>query len=106
MTTWIWPEFLGSGPEFLVRRSGNIVTLIYIYNHQLSLKNKKLEQEARDTFTKLEKGDKKLLKIWERFKNHSVKEFKKTYKEFGISFDLWLGESSYQEAAEKMIIGG
>ncbi len=76
---------------------------LYVRINKQTAKNKELEQEARDTFTKLEKGDKKLLKIWERFKNHSIKEFKKTYKEFDINFDLWLGESFYKEAAEKII---
>ncbi len=76
---------------------------LYVRINKQCEKNKKLEQEARDLFTKLEAGDKKLEKLWDKFRTHSIKEFKKIYKEFDMEFDLWQGESFYQKESEKII---
>jgi len=56
-----------------------------------------LEEEARKMFKKLELGDKKALSLWKKFKKISLKEFKKIYKNLNISFDVFSGESFYNE---------
>ncbi|MEK9184074.1 MAG: arginine--tRNA ligase [Patescibacteria group bacterium] len=69
---------------------------LYVKISQEIEKNPDLENEAKELFKKLEEGDKKLRKIWEKFCDFSIKDFKKVYKILGVSFDLWNGESFYQ----------
>lgn len=66
-------------------------------------KNPKLAEEARELFSKLEKGDKDLIKIWKKIRKISLREFKKIYKELGVSFDFWNGESFYKKSAKEAI---
>ncbi|MBW6442788.1 arginine--tRNA ligase [Patescibacteria group bacterium] len=61
------------------------------------------EKSTREEFRKLEKGDKKNLLIWKLFRNLSIEEFKKSYKELGIKFDFWEGESDYILKGKKVL---
>lgn len=66
--------------------------------------NKKAyEKNAREWFRKLENGDKKALMLWRLFRNLSLREFKKIYKTFGISFDVYEGESTYNKKTDDLI---
>ncbi|MFH1758965.1 MAG: arginine--tRNA ligase [Patescibacteria group bacterium] len=58
-------------------------------------KSKKFNEEAKEIFRQLEKGNKEILKLWKKFREISIRDFKKTYKLIGADFDLWLGESFY-----------
>ena len=64
---------------------------------------KKYEKNAREEFKKLEEGDKKSLMLWRLFRNFSLEDFKKIYKRFGIKFDVYTGESSYNKKARQII---
>ena len=66
-------------------------------------KNEKLEEKAREEFKKLEHGDKENLKLWKTFKNLSMNEFEKIYKQLGIKFDVVSGESHYNNKIESTI---
>jgi len=66
-------------------------------------KNKKYDEEARIAFNKLEKRDKKSLMLWKLFKGYSLKEFEKTYKKLGITFDKYGGESDYNRLMKNTI---
>ncbi len=76
---------------------------LYIEFHNESEKKPELEEEARKEFKKLELGDKENLKIWKSFRDISLKEFDKTYKLLGISFDEIKGESYYKNAIKPLI---
>jgi len=56
-----------------------------------------LEDESRKAFEKLEKGDKKSLKLWKQFREHSLKDFKKVYAILGVKFDVFSGEAQYNK---------
>lgn len=56
-------------------------------------KDEKYEEPARETFKKMEQGDKETLMLWKIFRNLSLKEFKKIYEKLGIKFDVYSGES-------------
>ncbi len=61
--------------------------------------NKKIyEKQAQKEFRKLEQGDKKNLELWKKFKEISLKDFKRIYKLLGIKFDIYSGESSYNNS--------
>ncbi len=76
---------------------------LYVKINQETEKDEQLEQEARDLFKKMEEGDKKLLALWKKFRDCSVKDFKKTYKELGTKFEVWSGESLFKKDALEII---
>ncbi len=56
-----------------------------------------LADEARAEFHKLELGDEQNLALWKWFIEISLKEYEKTYKQLGITFDSYKGESFYTD---------
>lgn len=56
-----------------------------------------LADESRAEFSKLEGGDEDNLALWRWFVSISLKEYEKTYKMLGISFDSYKGESFYTD---------
>ncbi|MCK4551015.1 MAG: arginine--tRNA ligase, partial [Candidatus Aenigmarchaeota archaeon] len=70
---------------------------LYVKFHEKSDKDLTLNDYARNEFKKLEDGDKENTKLWNWFVDVSLKEFRKTYSELDVKFDLWLGESFYND---------
>ncbi len=60
-------------------------------------KSKKYEDEAREWFKELEDGNKDVVRLWETFRDLSLKEFEKIYKILGINFDVCDRESMYNK---------
>ena len=56
-----------------------------------------LAEESRAEFHKLEMGDKDNLELWQWFVSISLEEYEKTYKQLGIEFDSYKGESFYTD---------
>ena len=56
-----------------------------------------LADESRAEFHKLEMGDKENLELWQWFVSISLEEYEKTYKQLGIEFDSYKGESFYTD---------
>ena len=56
-----------------------------------------LADASRAEFHKLETGDEENLALWRWFVDISLKEYEKTYKQLGITFDSYLGESFYTD---------
>ncbi len=59
--------------------------------------NRELADASRAEFHKLETGDKENLDLWHWFVEISLKEYEKTYRQLGITFDSYLGESFYTD---------
>ena len=59
--------------------------------------NTALADEARAEFHKLETGDEENLALWRWFVQISLAEYEKTYKQLGITFDSYRGESFYTD---------
>lgn len=59
--------------------------------------NTALANEARAEFHKLETGDEENLALWRWFVQISLAEYEKTYKQLGITFDSYRGESFYTD---------
>jgi arginyl-tRNA synthetase len=55
-----------------------------------------LHEEARGWFKKLEEGEPEARRLWKRFREISIEEFKRLYSYLGISFDSYDGESFYE----------
>ena len=56
-----------------------------------------LADESRAEFHKLEMGDEENLALWKWFVEISLAEYERTYRQLGISFDSYLGESFYTD---------
>ena len=56
-----------------------------------------LADESRAEFHKLEMGDEENLALWRWFVSISVEEYQKTYRQLGIEFDSYNGESFYTD---------
>ena len=56
-----------------------------------------LADEARAEFHKMEIGDEENIALWKWFVEISLNEYEKTYKQLGIEFDSYKGESFYTD---------
>ncbi len=70
---------------------------LYVRFHKEAEADPGLDDEARQRFRQLEKGDGEAVKIWERFRALSLEEFQRLYHFMGISFDSYQGESFYND---------
>ena len=61
------------------------------------VKRSELGDASRFEFSKLEHGDEENLKLWRWFVDISLVEYEKTYKQLGITFDSYKGESFYTD---------
>ncbi|MDD4547667.1 MAG: arginine--tRNA ligase [Bacilli bacterium] len=93
------------GNEDLVRQNPiDELKNLYVRFHKEAETNPSLEEEGRKCFKKLEDGDLESLKIWEWFKDESLKEFNKTYDLLGINeFDSYNGEAFYNDKMDAVI---
>ncbi|HON21919.1 MAG TPA: arginine--tRNA ligase [Candidatus Paceibacterota bacterium] len=76
---------------------------LYVRFFEEAAQNETMLNEARELFNQLENGDEKLLKLWKKFRDLSIKDFKKVYKRLGIEFDCYLGESYFLNQTEAVI---
>lgn len=82
-----------------------IKTLLSYYTkfHEEAEKDPSLEQEARDIFARLEKGEPEETELWQWFRDESLKEFTRVYKMLGIEFDSYAGESFYSDKMPRIL---
>ncbi len=76
---------------------------LYVRFQKESEKDERLNEEARSIFKRLEEGDPKLLKLWNEFRDLSVKEFQKVYKRLNVVFDHIGGESQFVKGAGDVV---
>ena len=81
----------------------NTLLKYYVRFHKEDKKDPALDDDARIWFKKLEDGDPKAVKLWSWFREESLKEFKRIYKELNIKFDHYTGESFYNDKMSKVI---
>jgi arginyl-tRNA synthetase len=86
----------GSREEVEKKEIDELVSL-YVKFHAEAEKDPTLEDKARAEFHKLETGDPENLALWRWFVEISLKEYQKTYKQLGITFDSYNGESFYTD---------
>jgi len=76
---------------------------LYVKFHEESEKNPALEDEARDWFVRMEKGDEEALALWKWFSNETINELQKIYKLLDVHFDHYTGESFYNDKMEPVL---
>ncbi len=82
-----------------------IKTLLAYYTkfHVEAETHPELEDEARETFAKLEAGEEEETKLWQWFRDESLKEFNRVYDLLGIKFESYAGESFYSDKMPAVI---
>ncbi|MCH3904650.1 MAG: arginine--tRNA ligase [Lactobacillus sp.] len=75
----------------------------YVRFHQEAETNPELDAEGRDWFKKLENGDPEAIKLWKWFREVSLEDFKRIYKELGVSFDSYNGEAFFNDKMQPVI---
>ena len=70
---------------------------LYVKFHKAAEEDPTLNDEARAMFTALEHGDEECTALWKWFIEISLKEYERTYKQLGITFDSYNGESFYTD---------
>ncbi|MBR3785270.1 MAG: arginine--tRNA ligase [Firmicutes bacterium] len=82
-----------------------IKTLLEYYTkfHVEVEEHPELDDEAREIFAKLEKGEPEEVELWQWFRDESLKEFSRVYDMLGISFDSYAGESFYSDKMPRFV---
>ena len=75
----------------------------YTRFHEEAKEHPELEDEARETFVRLEAGEPAELELWEKFRTLSLEEFNRVYDMLGITFDSYAGESFYSDKMPRFI---
>ncbi len=76
---------------------------LYVRFHREAEKMPVLEDEAREWFRKLEQGDEDSHRLWKRFTDLSLRDFKRIYKRLGVEFEHYTGESFYGPMLETTV---
>jgi len=77
---------------------------LYVQFHDEEKNDPTLEQQARDVFRALEQNDREYTRLWEWFKEESLKEFMEMYDLLGVSFDSYAGESFYNDKMDAVVL--
>lgn len=71
---------------------------LYVRFHAEEEKEPSLRDEAKGWFRKLEQGDAEARRLWQWFRDLSLKEFQRIYDRLGVGFDsLDMGEAFYED---------
>ena len=76
---------------------------LYIRFHEEAEKDPDLEDQAREWFKKLENNDQEASRLWQWFREVSLKEFSKVYDLLDIEFDSYAGESFYSDKMPEIV---
>jgi arginyl-tRNA synthetase len=76
---------------------------LYVRINEESEDDPLLQEQARDYFKRLESGDPHVRQIWQTLSELSLKDFNKLYEQFGVHFDVMLGESFYEPYLKDVI---
>jgi arginyl-tRNA synthetase len=76
---------------------------LYVKFHEEAANDKSLEDEARAWFKRLEEGDEEATRLWQWFRDESLKEFNKTYELMNIRFDSLHGEAFYNDKMDRVV---
>ena len=75
----------------------------YVKFHEEAEKDPKLDAEGRAAFKKLENGDEEEIKLWKWFREVSLQEFNRIYKELGVTFDSYNGEAFFNDKMQPVV---
>lgn len=92
-----------SSEEAVTKKGIEELLRIYIKFNLEAEKNSDLLTEARNWFVKMERNEEEAIRIWNWFKDISLKEYSRVYKLLGITFDSYAGESFYRDQVPSLV---
>ena len=81
----------------------SVLSDIYVRISKLAKEDESIMDVARDNFKKLEQGDKELTRMWQFFRDVSLKEYNRIYEILGSKFDSYNGEAFYNDKMDEVI---
>ncbi|MBO5788707.1 MAG: arginine--tRNA ligase [Clostridia bacterium] len=94
---------LWGSKEAVEQREIDELVALYVRFHQEAENDPTLEEKARAEFKKLEQNDPENIALWKWFIEISLREYNKTYRQLGITFDSYNGESFYTDKMPREI---
>ena len=79
------------------------LTRLYVKYHEEAENNPSMDDEARSYFKKIENGDEECLKLFNWFKELTLIDVERVYKELDVTFDSYNGESFYNDKMQPVI---
>lgn len=76
---------------------------LYVRINAETEKDPTIEEQARDHFLKLEKGDPEITAFWKKCVDVSIAEFNRQYARLGVHFDHIWGESYYKDQLQPLL---
>ena len=76
---------------------------IYVKINNLCKEDENVLEACRENFKKIEEGDPYCVGMWNKFKDLSLKEFKKIYDLLGVEFDSYNGEAFYSDKMDEVV---
>ena len=93
------------GSEEQVEKGGvNELTRLYVKFHAEAEEHPELEDEGRAWFKKIEDGDPEALRIFNWFKELTLRDTARVYDLLGVKFDSYAGESFYNDKMGRVIV--
>lgn len=89
--------------EYVEEKGCDALVELYVKFHEEAEKDPSLNDEARAEFKKLEEHDPENIALWKWFLEISLREYEVTYRQLGIVFDYYTGESFYSDKMEAQI---
>lgn len=89
--------------EEIERGEIDALVALYVRFHAEAELDPSLNDKARAEFTKLEAHDEENIALWKWFIEISLREYEKTYRQLGIDFDSYNGESFYTDKMPRQI---
>ncbi len=83
--------------EYVEEKGCDGLVELYVKFHEEAEKDPSLNDQARAEFKKLEDHDPENIALWKWFLEISLKEYEVTYKQLGITFDHYMGESFFSD---------
>lgn len=84
------------GDRDAIEKGGiDALVALYVKFHEEAEKDDSLNDRAREEFRKLEEHDEENIALWKWFIDISLREYEITFRQLGITFDSYKGESFY-----------
>lgn len=81
----------------------NELVNLYVKFNEVAKADADLEKRGQAEFRKLEEGDEENRRLWQWFRDESLKSLEKIYERLSIKFDNFIGESFYESRLASLI---
>jgi len=100
---WIWGYQKYHSKEAIIQ-DGKWIASIYVDSVKKLSEHETFQKQVDEINRKLEEGkDKKLMELWKKTRELSLKEFEKIYKDLGTRFDYYFFESELEKRSKEIV---